>query len=400
MNTTMGNYIMIIYGFVSRYFQIVLGCVLFVLICPACKQPYLPPVAKSNLGYLVVDGIIINGQDSTIITLSRTENITDTVYVPIPETGALVTVVGQSNDSYVLNEQPGGRYVTDQLSLNNAETYQLKIITSNGKQYLSDPVPVKQTPPIDSIYWRQDSLGVSLSLSTHDPSNNTKYYRWDYTETWIYHSSEESIADWTNNQIVLRDSTTQIYNCWGSDMSTVILIASSANLSQDVINLFPLTTIPHGSEKLNFLYSILVNQYAITSDEYDYLQTTKSYTEELGGLFDPQPSQIEGNIHCLTNPAEPVLGFINVSSLSSSRIFISYRSILPGWGYVPYYSTDSCVNTFIPYSDLNTYLPPTGPRNYVFIGQTTIGNLYIVAPIFCGDCRIHGGTNIKPSFWP
>src|SRR5580704_2286044 len=143
------------------------------LVC--CKQAYLPPVAKSNLGYLVVDGIIISGQDSTVISLSRTQNIADTIYTINPEPGALVSVIGQNGESFPLAEQTSGRYVTDHLDLNNNETYQLKIITANGNQYLSDSIPVKQTPLIDSVFWTEDSIGVSIYLNTHDPTNNTRY---------------------------------------------------------------------------------------------------------------------------------------------------------------------------------------------------------------------------------
>jgi hypothetical protein len=38
----------------------------------ACKDKYVPPVIQTNLRYLVVDGTLINGNDSTIIRLSRT----------------------------------------------------------------------------------------------------------------------------------------------------------------------------------------------------------------------------------------------------------------------------------------------------------------------------------------
>jgi hypothetical protein len=372
----------------------------FVLIIGfSCRQPYLPPIKKADLGYLVVDGIIINGQDSTIINLSRTQNVNDSIYlIHNPETGAAVSVVGANGDSYNLNEQSAGRYVTDQLSLNANELYRLKIITTNSKQYLSDSVPVKQTPPIDSVFWRQDSAGVSIYLTAHDPSNNTRFYRWDYTETWEYSTLQESDFDWINDQLVIRDSTTQIYNCWSADNSSSILIGSSAKLSKDIISNTLLTTIPTGSEKINKEYSILVNQYAITSDEFSYLQTTKNYTEELGGLFDPQPSQLASNIHCVTDPTEPVLGYINVSSVSSARIFI-YSGEITQWNYIPYYTNDSCSTYNVATDILDNYLPGTGPRSYVLLAKQTGHDAYILGSVFCADCMTHGGTNIKPYFW-
>ncbi len=43
---------------------------LFALLC--CKKPYDPPAIKSNGSYLVVEGVINSGADSTTIKLSRT----------------------------------------------------------------------------------------------------------------------------------------------------------------------------------------------------------------------------------------------------------------------------------------------------------------------------------------
>src|ERR1700683_2223983 len=109
-------------------------CLRYILICSAtyfqfiqCRQLYNPPVTRANLGYLVVDGIIINGEDSTIINLSRTQNITDSNSVPNPETGARISILGQNGETYGLTELTPGKYVTPALSLNYLENYQLKI---------------------------------------------------------------------------------------------------------------------------------------------------------------------------------------------------------------------------------------------------------------------------------
>lgn len=39
----------------------------------ACKKPYTPDVVASPNSYLVVEGVINSGSDSTIIKLNRTE---------------------------------------------------------------------------------------------------------------------------------------------------------------------------------------------------------------------------------------------------------------------------------------------------------------------------------------
>ena len=58
-----------------------------------CKEVYTPPAIKNNPFLLVVDGIVISGNDSSIITLSRTRNIADTV-PSVRELSAKVSVLG------------------------------------------------------------------------------------------------------------------------------------------------------------------------------------------------------------------------------------------------------------------------------------------------------------------
>jgi hypothetical protein len=49
--------------------------------------------------------------------------------------------------------------------------------------------------------------------------------------------------------------------------------------------------------------------------------------------------KISGNIHCLADPGEVVIGFIEVTQEQVKRIFIS-NSQVPGWNYDP-----GCVET-------------------------------------------------------
>ncbi|WP_332369297.1 DUF4249 family protein [Spirosoma telluris] len=60
----------------------------------------------------------------------------------------------------------------------------MHIKTAKGTDYYSDFVPIITTPPIDSVSWRTQDNSVFFSLTTHDPKNNTHYYRWEYDETW------------------------------------------------------------------------------------------------------------------------------------------------------------------------------------------------------------------------
>src|ERR1700681_29377 len=147
-----------------------------------CKEVYTPPAIKNNPNLLVVDGIVVSGNDSTIITLSRTRSIADTI-PSVKELNAKISVVGASGVEYPFNELGNGRYGIDQLTLDAGQQYLLKIITGEGNEFRSQLSSVQISPPIDSVYWNQDSsFNIHVYLNTHDPTNQTKYYRWEYME--------------------------------------------------------------------------------------------------------------------------------------------------------------------------------------------------------------------------
>jgi hypothetical protein len=370
------------------------GFYLMIFFFMNCVQPYVPPPIKGNNTYLVVDGFIRNGLDSTIIKLSRSANLGDSAG-PQPELNAQVVIAGQISGTYPLINLGNGEYVTDQLNLDITQNYQLRIVASNGNQYLSDYVPVRQSPPIDSLHWQPDSVGVTIYVNTHDPQNNTRYYQWDYTETWEHRSVLFSNIEFVpDGSVIARPPADEINRCWTNANSTDILVASTAGLSQDLVNENPIHSIINGSEQISFLYSILVHEYAITQGAYEYWENLKKNTELTGTIFDPQPSEVLGNLHCITNPSEPVLGYVSICTPTTARIFID-RFQLDIWNFIP---LSNC-SFFVPSPDSLAYYA-TLPTLYQPLLYCPGVCYTALAFTECIDCRYEGGSNVKPLFWP
>ena len=365
----------------------------------SCKKSYNPPAIQVDYKYLVIDGVLVNSPDSpTVFTLSRTVKLTDTTTASFPETGATLSVEGDNGGIYNFFELQGGLYQSNgPLSLNTSAKYRLKITTSSGKNYLSDFVPISQTPPIDSVTWQQQN-DVLIYANTHDPTNNTKYYRWNYTETWQYRAPEQSELGVKDGLIyyVEIDTADQKYNCWSTDYSTDILVGSSVALSQDVISQTPIAIVPQNSVKITVRYSILVKQYALTEDAYQYFQILKKNTENLGSIFDAQPTQLTGNFHSVENPSEVVIGYLTASSVQQKRIFISKNEVT-NWHYV--YQGQDCNMMTIASGTPANYLLYTYPdpeySAYYFCGTGCL----VIDRVSCLDCTLQGGTNKRPSYW-
>ena len=362
-----------------------------------CRQSYLPPVTQKNYSYLVVDGFIANGNDSTIIRLSRTTPISDSI-LSVPEFGAQVAVIGDQSDIYFLSDGGNGIYYIPSLVLNSSEKYTLRIVTSNGNVYESEHLTVRASPPIDSVSWDQiNPDNVNIYVTTHDPQNNTRYYKWDYTETWQYNSKFQSTLEYTGNGLIMRPPADQISTCWRTRNSSNILINSSEKLANDVIFKNHLLQITGPDDRLNIKYSIVVKQYAIDKNTFNYYQQLQSNSENLGSIFGPTPSQLNGNIHNVNDASEKVIGYMNAGSISQQRIFIDYLQV-PSWP-LPNSFAD-CQQLSIGLNDVDFYF---SQGSYIPIGENIV-NLVLIgiwaANPECVDCRLQGGTTMKPSFWP
>ena len=246
---------------------------------------------------------------------------------------------------------------------------------------------------------------VNLYVNTHDPSNKTRYYRWEYEETWQFHSKYGSgwRIDPVAGGIVPRTIDQQIYTCYAHTNSSHIVLNSSDKLAKDEIYQSPLIQIPLTSERVETEYSILVRQYAVTQDAYKFYQNIQRTSEQLGDIFSAQPTEISGNIHCLTNPSEPVVGYISVGTVQSKRIFVHHED-LPG-DVQPIYPYDCQeIPALFVGPGGNNQVADIVANPGVYVPTTALYQSGVVGPIGykystpeCVDCTLRGGK--KPPAW-
>src|SRR4029077_18302881 len=89
-----------------------------------------------------------------------------------------------------------------------------------------------------------------------------------------------------------------------------------------VISQVKIAQFVQNDPRLDIRYSINLRQYPLDLEAYQYWLTVQKNSQSLGGLFDLQPSQLRGNIHSVTNPTDPVLGYVSASSVTEKRIYI------------------------------------------------------------------------------
>jgi hypothetical protein len=355
-----------------------------------CKDKFDIPLRETDKTLLVVEGTLRLGPESTVITVSKTVNVNEKVNFK-PVLKARLTVEDKNGGSTILNEMGNGTYSYFNLGLAPGNEYRLRIRTADNKEYLSEYVVAKTTPAIDSISWKKENGDVFIYANTHDNTNNTRYYKWDFEETWEILSYYRANYQYVGGSTII-PAPSYHYRCWKYNNATTINVGSSAHLSSDVISEFPLLLIKAGSEKISVRYSILVRQESLTKKAYEYLLLMKKNTESIGSIFDPLPSDLKGNIQCISNPEEGVIGYLSASGLTQKRIFIT--KLEAGWKF-----SQSCEDPqYIPNhpDSIRFFMPSLRPIDLII---KDFKEYYTAGAPSCVDCVTRGGNLAMPSYW-
>jgi len=362
---------------------------------PGCIEPYPTTVSDDKAGYLVVDGFLNTAAQRIEVKLSRAIPL-ENPEVPVPETEAIVKLQDEDGNLADVPEDTPGTYSAAGLFIDISKRYRLLITTKQNKVYTSALVELKPTPPIEDLQWIAGPDGVTIKVSTHDDTKQSRYYKWKFEETYELRPAYDSRYKMVNRVVSERGPGESIFICWQTKPSSQILISSSQRLSDDVIHEFPLTFIPKDTDKLLYRYSILVKQRTLTHEAYLYYDQLKKTTEQLGGLFDPQPGQVTGNFTCVSNPGELVLGYFSGGTEEEKRLFINFND-LPGHLQI-YPIHYECAQDTVLIVDLVAFDNVRNNLiNEIWLLDALLG--YSFSNIPCTDCRKKGGQPVRPDFW-
>jgi hypothetical protein len=360
------------------------------LITNSCVVQFIPDINEEQ-DFMVVEGLITDQKNSYQIKISRSNPIgSKNVFSPVH--GCTVSVSDDLGNRYMLSEKKYGIYVSDSLVFQGVTGRKYVLhISSNNHFYESEPMEMKPVPPIDSAYADleyNDSYslgqvvpGYQVYLNTHDPLNLSRFYRWEFEETWEFR------LPYMYPSIINRI-------CWKSGYSNKIYIKNTSALKENRITRYPLNFITTETDRLKVKYSILLKQYSLNEDEYLYWEKLQKTTENVGGLYDMVPVSIQGNIHCIDNPEEKVLGFFSVSSVSSNRIFIKNKLI----DFPDFYR--KCPIDTVP---AGQFIPNLGVFVFIIVRLNdwppTFKTFYVLTDKKeCIDCSLNG-TNKMPDYW-
>lgn len=322
----------------------------FLLLLADCITPYVPPTT-SAAPQLVVNGLITDRPGPHTVKISIASPAS-TNYFSFPPYGAHVFIQDNLGNEEELGEVMTGTFETSSTGIQGVvgRMYSVKVILSDGARYESTPELLKSAPSIDTVYTAYEDLPPGSDLTgqfvtyveTQDPDTPDNYYKW----SWKHYTFRTHCVQVFNNGIPERFPCCE--RCWDIDQcESCIAILSDRFGNGKRINQF-LLNIPYDSKDPYFL---TVEQLSISKNAYNFWMSLSNQVNNVGGVFDPPPTTVRGNLFNVSNPKEQVLGYFGASGLSVFHIFVKRGNINkpPKDYFVPYTAGPTC------YPCLETY---------------------------------------------
>jgi len=375
-----------------RIFKIAILCLSVLIFTASCREFYEPEVLEIDFGFLVAEGFVEVGGGTSVLMLGRSTTLYAEESMKIID-NARVILTGSISGSWQYTHIQDGRYELDE-NLMPDQDYQLQILIGEGEKYESEWLKPVMAPPIDRVFFNQDEDGVFIYLDSQGDGN---YFLWTTEETWEFNSWFNALYKYDHdlNDMVPREENINL--CYKSERSDQIILGSSLRSTDGSIKGLEVMRISPFSEKLGLRYSIEVWQRPLDQRAYEFWESLRKNTEDVGDIFGPMPSYIGSNIKRLDNEDSPVIGFISAGKSDKKRIFIEFTEVRPWPVRIPDYSRCTIQDTIRP-SQYSLYFTNINvqPGFPIFSNGRIIGWSYTSTA--CVDCRLRG-TTVKPDFW-
>ncbi len=338
----------------------------------ACQEVYNPDDIDAGLKIPVIEGYLHDGPGPYRVELFWAAAFYDRSYTAI--TDALVTISDDYGNTEILTETGNGRYYSDKNGMRGTagRIYTLHVELPDGSIYESVPVLMHPVKKIDTIYaepgqkeYTSRNLygelmihkegGLYVYVDINSESDDMRFFRF-YSR--VISQSQYSIYHPGASEPVY------VY-CWDTWGLNDIVNVKSTILSnnEQVIKKHNLGFLPYvynsawqddttGPSRPDG-WIVTTTAYSIPEDAYEYYNSIVTQLSAEERIFDPVPSQITGNIRCISDTGKLVLGLFEVASKTSRHTAFDWATGLKNYTILnlPEYSApvgDSCQDTIMP----------------------------------------------------
>ncbi len=378
---------------------------IFVLILlGSCIKPFNPDVNAEAINKYVVEGSVSSIEGWQNVSVSIASDVSRAEYIPVNI--CELTIIDDLGQDFPLTQYEDGEY---RVWMNNNElipgrSFKISVLLPNGEILESrfDEMP-SGPEEIGDVYFEMEDIptndpeytlhGIQMYTDFSADEMDSKFYRWKLTETWEYHSEYpiEYYYDETGLHHVFPPDYSFMY-CWRTMIVNDIYTLATNNLSENALDRYPLNYIGNNTYRLKILYSLLIEQIALSENAYYYWDKLRLNISQEGELYTSQPLAIKGNLTNVNTPEKEVLGFFQANNVSKKRVFVwpvdeleldlqtvcVINELRPNIGYLE-----------IPASEYPAYVYSV---NSIPTLNTMIND--------CVLCPVLGGVTNKPDYWP
>jgi hypothetical protein len=312
-----------------------------------------------------------------------------------PETQAIVRILSDKGEDVILHEtsEQSGTYITrpEDLTGEVGHAYRLLIETQKGDVYESLPSILMEKPDIPDLYAvaaektvlneslpygpefaKKSGLEISFDVMGNSMANYVKIdNRTIQMSLLCYDSTFMELAD---EDLVNQGYRPLYYHkvdtfyCWSVGKPDPVPNMAGTGDQGSLVSGIPLGFIPQNPSSDNaidtFFYTVDekylvqdinrfmdrgiiqeiifrvfyssyyltdIQAYAISDTIYEYYRNLKNQAAASNKIFDPIPSDLKGNIRCLSDPGKSIYGIFTAASVMKKQFLI----VWPGIYYTP-----------------------------------------------------------------
>ncbi len=376
--------------------------IIILLTTGSCLKLYEPQIDSIDNSKYVVSGQLTNQEGYQYISVSKTSSFDEPFQKPV--SGCNINIIDDKSNTFICEETSKGEYrvwmAEDDLCIGTS--YMIEIYTPEGNRIISSYEKMYPTGEIDTIYYEREDIpapistpydfikGVRFYLDMHGTDESSRFYKYGLTETWEYHVDYP--ITWyyngTMHHVDPPDYSKMV--CWRTVNIGDIFVLSTDNLSTNEYKKASLSFVNNRSQRLKYVYSLLITQYSLSEEAYTYWKKLQTNVNQDGGLYSSQPISITGNMYNPDNANQKVLGYFSASAISKKRVFIRDVENLE----IKALECDMIALL----KGLKDLTPQDYPAYFLGDQNRPFTGMLLTKP--CVNCLQMEGTNVKPDFWP
>ena len=234
------------------------------------------------------------------------------------EKDAIVTIEDNEGNTTPLTYKDSGIYIsTDPTYIGKVgRSYHVNILLKDGTRFISRPETIKAVPPFSRVnvnfvmdFGIELPTYMNVSVDANDPAAEENYYQWKFYSLIMRQTQGVPCG----------------FQCIRFEYCYQVQVDNDTRvLSDQYING---NEIKNQTVGRTYIYTygnpyIEVAQLSISREAYQFWTRYQDQLTRTGGVLDPLPSSIKGNVFNANNDADFALGYFSASSVYRKKIIL------------------------------------------------------------------------------